>query len=292
MRILICSDGMPGSSQAVRIGALLAGASKADAVLLGVAEQPSDESDLNQALEKDAENLRAAGVNVKIVAGAGDPIREILRETTANPYDLVVLGAEQKGYSGLYWRSQTTYEVIKAIAPPVLVAMGECARLKRFLVCTGGREFIEEGLQLTGKLASALGASVTLLHVLAEPPAMYADLMQLEEDVERLLQSKSELGLNLKKQKESLAQLGVPAMVRIRHGIVVDEVFAEARESEPDLIVTGSSRARGLVRHYIMGDLTRSILNRAECPVLVARGGEPRHRGILERLKARFVGSD
>jgi hypothetical protein len=52
---------------------------------------------------------------------------------------------------------------------------------------------------------------------------------------------------------------------------VVDQVFAEARETSYELIVTGSSHARGMVRHYIMGDLTRSILNHANCPVLVAR---------------------
>jgi len=51
----------------------------------------------------------------------------------------------------------------------------------------------------------------------------------------------------------------------------IDQVFAEARESNYDLIVTGSSQARGMVRHYIMGDLTLGILNHANCPVLVAR---------------------
>jgi len=53
----------------------------------------------------------------------------------------------------------------------------------------------------------------------------------------------------------------------------VDQVFAEVRKSNYDLIVTGSSQARGMLRHYIMGDLTLRILNHANCPVLVARAG-------------------
>jgi len=129
---------------------------------------------------------------------------------------------------------------------------------------------------------------VTLLHVMAEPPAIYADLVQMEEDVDRLLESKSELGVNLRRQRESLERLGVPTEVHVRHGIVLDQVFAEAREGDHDLIVTGSSQARGLLRHYIMGDLTRSILNHANCPVLVARGGQAagagRFLGFLSRL--------
>src|SRR5438876_1175330 len=190
--------------------------------------------------------------------------------------------------TGLYWRSEKTYEVIKSIPPPVLVAIGECTTLKKFLVCTGGQEFIEDAVQLAGKLAAAVGASVTLLHVMAEPPAIYADLVQMEEDVDRLLESKSELGVNLRRQRESLERLGVPTEVHVRHGIVLDQVFAEAREGDHDSIVTGSSQARGLLRHYIMGDLTRSILNHANCPVLVARGGRAAGAGdfwgFLSRL--------
>jgi nucleotide-binding universal stress UspA family protein len=183
--------------------------------------------------------------------------------------------------------------VIKAIAPPVLVAMGEATQLKRFLVCTGGKHFIEDAVRLTGQLAACVGASVTLLHVMAEPPAIYADLVRLEEDVDALLQSGSELGLNLRAQKESLEKLGVSAAVRVRHGFVLDQVFEELRDGEHDLVVTGSSRARGPWRHYIMGDLTRSILNRADCPVLVARVGEIANasRGLLGSLKRIFSAS-
>ena len=111
---------------------------------------------------------------------------------------------------------------------------------------------------------------------MAEPPAMYADLVRMEENVGQLLESKSELGTNLRRQRRELERSGVSANVRLRHGIVIDQVFDEAREGNYDLIVTGTSQARGLLRHYIMGDLTRSILNRASVPVLVARAGPPK----------------
>jgi nucleotide-binding universal stress UspA family protein len=83
--------------------------------------------------------------------------------------------------------------------------------------------------------------------------------------------------------------LGVPAEVRVRHGIVIEQVFAEVRQGDHDLIVTGSSQARGMLRHYIMGDLTRSILNHANCPVLVARSGKLESgRGFWNSLKRLF----
>src|ERR1700719_5369874 len=290
MKILICSDGKPAADNATRIGGLLAGPSRAEATLLGIAEKPSDERPLRDALEAQAQSLRADGVAPEIVVRAGEPVRQILNQTSTATYDLVVIGARRTGRKGLYWRSEKTYEVIKAIPPAVIAAIGDCNRLKRFLVCTRGKEFIEEAVQLTGKVAAAVGASVTLLHVMAEPPAIYADLVRLEEDITRLLESNSELGINLRTQKQDLEKLGVPTEVHVRHGIVVDQVFAEVRKSNYDLIVTGSSQARGMLRHYIMGDLTRSILNHANCPVLVARAGAlPGLRGFWRSIRRAFA---
>src|SRR5438477_5249001 len=289
MKILICSDGMPAAEKAVELGGLLAGPLKAETTLLSIAEKSRDERFMREALEKQAQSLRAQEVSLEIIVHAGEPVRQILDQTSKTNYDLVVIGAGRPRAAGRYWRSEKTYELIKAIQPPVLVAIGECKRLKRFLVCTGGKEFIEQAVQLTGKLAAAVEASVTLLHVMAEPPAVYADLVSLEEDVDRLLESGSELGLNLRRQKEELERLGVPAEVHVRHGIVIDQVFAEVRQGDYDLIVTGSSQARGLLRHYIMGDLTRSILNRANSPVLVARGGPPKPgRTLWKAIKGLF----
>ena len=282
---------MPAADNATRLAGTLAAPLQAETTLLGIAEKPRDETPLREALEAQAQSLRALGIQPDLVVRAGEPVRQILRQTSTQNYDLLVIGARRTGRSGLYWRSRKTYEVIKSIAPPVLVAIGECEQLKRFVVCTGGKAFIENAVQLTGKLAAAAGASVTLLHVMAEPPAIYADLVQLEEDVDRLLESGSELGLNLVEQKKDIERLGVRAEVRVRHGVVLSQVFAEVNEGKYDLIVTGSSQARGLLRHYIMGDLTRSILNRANCPVLVARPDKGQSGGsVLSSIK-RFFGA-
>ncbi|HZE58263.1 MAG TPA: universal stress protein [Chthoniobacterales bacterium] len=293
MRILICSDGTDPADKPVLLAGLVAGPTKAETTLLGIAETPTDETPLREALESEAEKLRQFHVSPEIVVRSGEPIREILEQTKSRRYDMTIIGARRKTSSGPYWRSSKTYEVIKAIPTPVLLATGICETSKSFIVCTGGKKYIDAAVELTGKVAAAVGASVTLLHVMAEPPAIYADLMQLEDDVERLLQSGSELGRNLLAQKQSLEKLGVLVEVRIRHGFVLDQIFAEVSERGHDLIVTGSSPTRGPLGHYIMGDLTRGIVNRANVPVLVARstknGGAP--AGIWNTLKQLMASS-
>lgn len=289
MKILICSDGMPASENAIELAALLAGPLKAEITLLGIVEKSSDEQPLREALERQAQSLRTQSAQPQIVVRAGEPVRQILDQTSNASYDLVLVGARWTGATGHYWRSERTYEVIKAIQPPVLVAIGERKQLKRFLVCTGGKEFIERAVQFTGQIAAALGASVTLLHVMAEPPAIYVNLVELEENVDQLLESKSELGTNLGREKRELEHLAVPTEVRLRHGIVIDQVFEEVQAGNYDLIVSGTSQARGLLGHYIMGDLTRSILNRANVPVLVARSGPPAaSRTLWKAIKGLF----
>jgi nucleotide-binding universal stress UspA family protein len=291
MKILICSDGTPSAEIAIQLVGLLAGPLKAGTTLLGIAETAQDEQPLRDAIHTQAQSLQQRGISAEIVVHSGEPVHQILDQTSKSNYDLVVIGARWTGATGDYWRSVKTYEVIKSIQPPVLVAIGESKQLTRFLICTGGKEFIEQAVQFTGRLAAAVNASVTLLHVMAEPPAMYADLVRMEENVDQLLQSKSELGTNLRRQRRELERLGVSAEVRLRHGIVIDQVFDEVREGNYDLIVTGTSQARGLLRHYIMGDLTRSILNRANVPVLVARAGAPKPaRTLWKGIKGLFGG--
>ena len=156
-----------------------------------------------------------------------------------------------------------------------MVAIGTQERLSRILLCSGGKHFIDDAVRLTGTLAAALRAQVTLFHVMAEPPAIYAHLRQLEEDVTALLASGSELGRNLVAEKKALEKLAVVVNVRVRHGFIIDQLLDEMREGNYDLIVSGSSRARGPLRHYVMGDVTQRILASTQCSVLVVRYRPP-----------------
>lgn len=289
MNILICSDGTSASDDAARLGGILVHATKAQVTLLGIAENPGEEPPLRQALDKQTDILRQAGVALQTVVQTGEPIGQILAETSAKKYDLIVIGSRRSTASGRSWQSHRTYEIIKAVEPPVLVAIGNYERLSRILLCSGGRRYIDDAVRLTGTLAAALHAEVTLFHVMAEPPAIYAHLLELEEDVTALLASGSELGRNLVGEKKALEKFGVAVNVRVRHGFVVDQLLDEMREGNYHLIVSGSSRARGPLRHYIMGDVTQRILNSAECSVLVARSQPPGPaKGLWQSLARLF----
>lgn len=285
MKILICSDGSPQAETAIR---LVTSFGNPDATVLGIIENPSDENPLLDALKRGVQILRDRQINVELTIKSGQPIEEISKRTTEANYDLVVIGATRKGDSGPLSMSAKAYELIKLVRPPVLVVIGDRTELKKILICSGGKNYINNAVTLVGRLAAGTQARVTLLHVMAEAPALYADLIERQEDVSRLLESSSALGCNLRAEKGELEALRISTEVRLRHGLVVHEVFQEIEEGAYDLVVTGSSHATGALQTYIMGDVTSEIVNRVDCPVLVARGQNEQPL-TLRRIFSRMV---
>jgi nucleotide-binding universal stress UspA family protein len=270
MKILICSEGSEQAERAIRLGAELAVACHAEVTLLGIMESPGGADALLDSLRRGQALLESKQIHAELITKTGEPIEEIVERTREAKYDLVVIGAVRKETQGLFWMSSKSYKIIKALEPPVLSVVGDCAAIKKVLVCSGGRRYSDAVVGLTGQIAHALGASVTLLHVVPQPPAIYAPLRQMEENTTRLLKSTSELGVNLRREKEMLEKLGVRTEVRIRRGLVLEQILGEIRAGIYDLVVTGSAPSRS-VRAYVLGDISREIVNHAECPVLVAR---------------------
>jgi nucleotide-binding universal stress UspA family protein len=282
MRILICSDGSEQADQAVRLGTLVAAGCHADVTLLGIMETAGQSELLLDSLRRGQALLQAKGIRAELITKAGDPVSEILQRTKETSFDLVVIGAVRKETRGRFWMSSKTYKLIKEIEPPVLSVAGKCATISRVLICSGGKRYIDNAVRLTGQIAHGTGATVTLLHVMGELPALYAHLPRMEEPAAWLLNSDSELGVNLRHEKATLESMGVQTQVRLRQGPVLEEILREIRAEHYDLVVTGSALSRGL-RSYVLGDISREIVNRAECAVLVARGDEP-----LGDSRARF----
>ena len=273
MKILFCSDGSSQAENAVRFGALIAAACQAETSILGIVEKAGQEDTVLRALRRAQEILKEYHLNAELITKAGLPVPEIIKRTQEGHYDLVVIGAARKGNRGPMCMSARAYKIIESVEPPVLVVIGERTALRRILLCTGGTEQADPTVQFAGEIARRVNASVDLLHVLAEPPAVYANMVKSEDDVSQVLQSNSKLGRSLRHQKELLEKMGVPCEVHLQHGLVLDELLEELQRTEYDLVMSGSSPAHDRLRTYIMGNITREIVNRADLPVLVVRGG-------------------
>ncbi len=295
MKILFCCDGSSEAEKAVRFGVRIAAACKAEATILGIAEKAKDEDPLVKRLRRVQDIFQEHDIEAELITEVGRPVREIARRTEETHYDLVVIGAAPKvSFWRLFdpmWMSVRVYNIIESIEPPVLVVIGGRRSLRRILICTGGAEYIDRAVEVAGKIAQAANAVADLVHVMPEAPAMYADLVRFEEDVDRVLQSDSKLGKALRHQKSLLDQFEVFGELRLRQGQVVPELLKELKRIDYDLVVTGSLPAKERLRKYVMGDVAREIVNHADVPVLVVRTSQQTEiRRLFKELLARLFG--
>jgi len=281
MKILICSDGSEQADRAMRLGAAIATSANAEVTLFGIIETASKSDIIRDSLQRWQAVFADKKVPAELITKPGEPIAEIVKRTEADNYDLVIVGAVRKEMRGPFWMSSKAYKIIKEVKPPVLTVAGETSTIKRALVCSGGKSYSDDAVHLTAKLASVFGASVTLLHVMPELPAIYAGLPRMAETADWLLNSNSELGLTLRRERDFLVNDGLNAEVLLRQGSVLEEILRQIRLGEYDLVVTGTALSRSL-RTYVLGDISREIVNRSNCPVLVVRSqekpGDPRRR--------------
>ncbi|MDB6068472.1 MAG: UspA domain protein [Pedosphaera sp.] len=295
MKILICNDGSEPADNATQLGATIAAACNAEVTLLGIIESSGKTEPILAALQRGLQLLKDRKIPSELVTITGEPIAEIIKRTEEVRFDLVVIGAMRKETRGPFWMSSKSYKIIKSIRPPVLVVMQKTSAIKRIVICTGGRKYIDNAVALTGQIARGMQASVTLFNVVPEPPALYARLPRMRVNVRDVLASKSELGRNLREEKATLESLGVPTEVKLRRGPVLQEILNEIKGGDYDLVVTGSSLSHGNLRTYILGDITREIVNRCNCAVLVVRAEMKDDRtahgltGWLSRLSRRVA---
>jgi nucleotide-binding universal stress UspA family protein len=289
MKILLCSEGTERSRNAIQLCLRIASATKSEVTIFGIIEVESDEIQLLEALRQTQHAFLAEGVNVEILSKHGDPISEIAKRAVEGNYDLIVIGGEAKPGGQISVLSQKAYEIIELLVRPVLVVPVPRPDIRRILICSGGATYIEAAIKLVIGLARDLNASVTLFTVLPEASVMISDRIESEVDVETLLASNSVLGHNLRSEKEMIEAAGVSAEVRVRSGLVDIEIAAEIESGDYDLVVLGSKPSRDVFSNYLLGNMTRRLVNWVSRPVLVVASEIPdqRPRSWLERITGR-----
>lgn len=294
MHVLFCTDGSRAARDAVRFGGAIARACDASATLLGVVEHPSDRAAIEEAVDESRRVLESLAVPAETVVRDGRPVDVIPEEAKRlSPLDLVVIGAKVRSPGSGLPISPLASRVVRSVRPPVLVVPADPGGLRRMLVCTSGTDAFVEALALPARIATRTGAEPTLLHVLPEPPGMYDHLTRSERGRKWILAEDSRLTDTLRRQLERLeAEVGATG-VSIRHGLVTEEILEELEQGDYDLVVTGSVPGDTSWPTYVMGNVTRELLDRADHPVLVLRTpGIPADFGAIVRRVVKQIFSD
>jgi len=154
----------------------------------------------------------------------------------------------------------------------VLVVRHPTQQLKRLLICTAGQQASATTVDAGARLAQATGARVTLLHVTAAVPSMYAGLTHIAESLPELLQTDTPVARNLRQQASQLEALGIDAQVELRHGVPAREILRTFDLCDFDLLVLGASDTRRRKR-LLLDEVSLQVTTHAPRPVLLVRPG-------------------
>ncbi len=269
MHILICTIGSKQHRSTLFFAQEVAKAIGSQVMLLGAVRKKGEDEKLEQDLTRAAVGLQQAGLATQVRVETGNPEDIVVGEMEAGTYDLVALGALGKKRSHHRVLSSVAMRIIERAKSSVLLIKGERSSLSRVLICASGTKSGHLPVWAGASLACGAEAQATVLHVVDALPSMYAGLELMEETLAELLQSGTQKAHELKWAAQVVKAECEISELKLRRGIVAEEILREARVGDHDLIVVGSSRSAGGIVRALMGDLTREIVTRAERPVLV-----------------------
>lgn len=160
--------------------------------------------------------------------------------------------------------------------------MASCTmpQLKKILLPTAFSELSKKAVPYVRMLATAFDAEIHLVHVVTHSELVLESSVPggaipvLGPGPQELL-AQSRLGLE-KFLRETMPDLSDRTRMFTSMGGIVDEIVKYTQTSAIDMIVMGT-HADGILKRIIWGSISKSVLERAPCPVLlVPVPGAPR----------------
>ena len=278
MRIVVPLDGSSCSETAIAWANLVAEKTQASVTLLR-SYQPLENVHLspqlpitvaelvnNEGQEKEIkeylreQSLKFGDTDVAVTCIQGQAAHSILDASTKA--DLIVVASH--GTSGIdrWLLGSVATKVVRASETPVLVVNARDnetpppVRMERILVTLDESERAETALTEAAKLARAFGSTLILYEGIVNVWKTSGPDTWAGDRAAEYLRSKAEQYSDV--QTEQV----------VHTSTIGPEIVAQAEALEADMVVMCSHGRSGLSR-WVLGSVTESVVQRAECPVLV-----------------------
>ena len=270
MKLLICTDGSTSSIESADLILKLRFPQDSRMTVLGVNENQNDLENLVASMERIDEKFVPLYIVERKIRN-GDPITEIMSEALESTYDIVALGGGGQLDLLKPKLGSTTSKLARKLHTHFLVARNVPKIVNKVLFCTGAEAPASMTMLLGGKWISNTDAQIGLLHVL---PGKSGDVHVVDSLHEKATYKNNEQQDSLLTHaSQQLKGAGVKneILLRIRQGVIVEEVINELAEGGYELLVIGSHYQPGqdLWQGTLLDDVTDQLLNRCSCSVLI-----------------------
>jgi nucleotide-binding universal stress UspA family protein len=288
MRILIATNRSSNNQQLLCFGLQIAHHAGEPLTLLTVIEPGIDSSPsaMAELIERIGRQVATSPLDIRVKVREGRAPDEILHETREGAYDLVIIEDSPRRSKVRRWLPDSTVVSVAERAPcSVAIIKGKSGAIRRILLCDSGANGpttappleAAKSPSVSKRFAERLAKlfdgqeKVTVLHVMSQisaGPGVRGK--QLRAGAGELINEHTLEGELLAHDVELLERSGISTQAQVRHGLVVDEILAEAQGGDYDLVVIGAPAGEGW-RHFLLDDLARKIVEQMDRPVLVVR---------------------
>lgn len=272
---LIVTNGYKRTWSAIEYGAALAQSMRMKTTLLGVTEELNpaaidDHHPLEDIFAQAMELFQKLGVEYSLEIRNG--IAEKIIPVVANHGDFITVVSPLGRPQLKRWLTgRSIHSLMEQILGPILYVPYVRLPLKKLLITVGGLGYEEAAENLAVQVANASRAEVTILYVVPPTDLDYPSTRGVRGHVNDLAETDTLPGRSLRKAVEIAQQSGLNTNAKARQGNIVEEILAEIKEGEYDLVCMGSAYSAHTLRQYYAPNITAEVAESAHCPVLTAR---------------------
>jgi nucleotide-binding universal stress UspA family protein len=121
------------------------------------------------------------------------------------------------------------------------------------------------------QVATLSRADVTILHVIPPTDLDYPTTRDVRQHAGDLQDTDTLLGRSLRKGLEIAQKANLNAKLITRQGHVVEEILAEIKSGNYDMVCMGSRYSAHALRQLYTPNVTAEVAESANCPVLTVR---------------------
>lgn len=273
--LLITTNGFKGTWQAIEYGAWLANSMQMKITLLGVTEDLNPASidahhPLEDIFEEAVSLFKDRGLEYQLEVQNGEA--ELVIPEKANSRDYItVVGPLGRPQFKRWLTGRSIRPLMEKIKGPILYVPQLRLPLKKMMVSIGGLEYAEAAESLAMQISAVNHAEVTILHVIPPTDLDYPSTRDVRDHLSDLADTDTVPGRSLRKALDMATEAGLNARAVTRQGNIVEQILAEIKEGDYDIVCMGSPYSAHSLRQLYTANVTAEIAEVVHCPVLTAR---------------------
>jgi len=273
--LLIATNGYKGTWQAIEYGTWLAGSMRMKITLLGVTEELSpaaidDHHPLEEIFEEAVSLFKDKGVEYSLEVQNGEA-EYVIPEKANRGNFITAVGPLGRTQFKRWLTGRSIRPLMEKIEGPILYVPQMRLPVKKMLVSIGSLMYAEAAESLAFQVAKACSAEVTVLHVIPPTDLDYPSTRDVREHINDLADTDTLPGRSLRKALAMAKKAGLNAKAIAREGNVVEQILAEIKMGDYDIVCMGSSYSAHSLRQLYTANVTAEIAEAIHCPVLTAR---------------------